>query len=149
MQHRPEVTSEVTKSSSSEVNQSFDQSEKMLEDQDEVMNQVNKEIEDSIDHAPPLVPFVTVMNSGLKAVETNNSYKISIDLKPFNKDVKNVDVQLKGNKVFISASYKSKNNREFSSSSFRQVLTFPVKVDSLKVKQQKTGDFLVITIPKK
>lgn len=110
---------------------------------------INDDIENVVEHSPAGAGFVFVNNKGLKTEETKDAYKIIVDLKPFNKDEKNVDVKTLGNSIIISANYKSKDKNEFSSSQFYQSLSLPIKIDEKTVKKVKQGDSLVIIIPKK
>lgn len=57
-------------------------------------------------------------SASIKTEDLKDSYKITVDLKPFNNDKKNIDVKVKDNIVSISAQYQSKDKNEFSSSQF-------------------------------
>lgn len=120
---------------------------KFIEEQEEAFNKMDDELEDSISQIPQPA-FIYLSNTGLKTLETDDFYKITIDLKPFNNDEKNVNVKINGRKVLISAKYSSKAKKDFSSAQFSQVLVFPEKIHPQYVKKQKQGNLLVITIPK-
>jgi len=87
--------------------------------------------------------------TSIKTEETKDGYKIKIDLKPYNNDPKNVAVKIRGRNVSISAQYQSKNKQGASSSKIYQSFTLPEKIDEKTVKQEKAGNYLVITILKK
>lgn len=131
----------------------MEQNEKMLEDQEKMLDKLDDSLENSmeegIEHAARHGGFFFMRTSGLKTQETKDLYRIIVDLKPFNNDMKNVDVRVKGKNITISAKYKSKNKNEFSSSQFYQTLTLPMKINVDAVKKQKQGDSLVILVPKK
>lgn len=95
-----------------------------------------------------LFQFDTKNYSNIKTEETNDFYKITIDLKPFDNDSKNVNIKVKNNKVTISAQYQLKNKNEFNSSQFYQSLTLPEKIDTKDIKQEIQKNYLIITIPK-
>lgn len=127
---------------------SYDEQEKIMEQQEKFFNKFDSDFDDIIKHSPAKAGFIYMNNSGLKTEETKDQYKIIVDLKPFNNDEKNVDVKVNGRTVSISADYKSKENHEFSSSQFHQTLMLPQKIDESAVKKERKGDSLIITIPK-
>lgn len=133
---------------------SFNNVEKMIERQQDVFdedidNGLENDMDDMVEHAPMSLNFAYMSNNGLKTSETNDAYKVTVDLKPFNSDEKNIDMKVKGNSLYISAKYKSKGQHEFHSSQFYQVLHLPKDANVKGINQQKEGDFLVINIPKK
>lgn len=123
--------------------------EKMMDEQEEYLEKFNHDFDELVEHSPARGSFISINNAGLKTEETKNMYKIIVDLKPFNNDEKNVIIKVKGNTIHISAQYKSKDKNEYSSSQFHQALTFPTKINDKAIKQEKKGDSLIITIPKK
>lgn len=142
------VMNGVRPPSPKDLNEAFERNEKMVEQQEEFFDKFNDEVEDSFKHMPNTARFVYVNNSGLRTQETKDMYKVTVDLKPFNNDEKNVNVEVKNKTVTISAKYKSDDKKQFSSSQFFQTITLPSKIDSSLIKQEKKGNFLVITIPK-
>lgn len=150
----PFVMDGVKSPSPKDMNAIFENNKKMLEQQEEFFDRFNDEVEDSLEHYPTGARFVYVNNNSLSTQETPDMYKVTIDLKPFNNDEKNVQVEVKGKTVTISAKYKSndsddeKEGKQFSSSQFYQTLTLPSKIDEKSVKKQKEGSYLIITIPK-
>lgn len=123
--------------------------EKIIEQQEEFFDKFNHNFDDFVEHTPAGASFIAMNNVGLKTEETKDNYKISVDLKPFNNDEKNVDVKTHGRTVSISAEYKSNDKQNFSSSQFHQTLTLPSKIKTNEIKKEKQGDYLVITLPKK
>lgn len=145
----PFVLEGVKPPSWNDVNSVFEQNKKIMEQQEEFFDKFNDEIENTLEHSPTGARFVYVNNNSLRTQETPDAYKITIDLKPFNNDEKNVKVEVKGKTVTISAKYKSDDDKsKFNSSQFYQSLTLPAKVDEKSIIQKKEGDLLVITIPK-
>jgi len=85
----------------------------------------------------------------VKTDETPQEYKISVKLKPFNNDAKNVEVKTKGKRVSISAEYKNEKDKSYNSSMFYESFVLPSKIDSSMIKKEVKGEYLTITIPKK
>lgn len=127
----------------------LEEQERIMEQQEEFFEKFNHNFDDFVEHTPASASFIAMNNIGLKTEETKDAYKITVDLKPFNKDEKNVKVNIHGKTVSISAEFKSKDKQNFSSSQFHQTLILPSKINTEKVKQEKLDDFLVITLPKK
>lgn len=124
----------------------FDDFEKSLSEQEEF----NKKIDDKLNFIEkrPISTFTIVKNNELKFIETKDAYKITINLKPFNEDPKNVDVKADDNTVIISAKYESKNKDKYSSSQFYQEFELPSEIDEVNIKKEKQGHLLIITLPK-
>lgn len=135
------------------LNRTFGHHERMIESPEEAADKLENDIENeaedlSMSHAPRHGGFFFISTAGLKTQETKDLYKIIVDLKPFNKDMENVNVKVRGNMITISAKYKSNAKNQFSSSQFYQTLTMPMKINSSAIKKHKEGDSLVIVIPK-
>ena len=135
------------------LNSTFEQNERMIEAEDDAADKLDNEIENdmenvSVGHAPRHGGFFFMNTTGLITQETKDLYKIIVDLKPFNKDMGNVNVKVRGNMITISAKYKSNAKNQLSSSQFYQTLTMPMKINSSAIKKHKEGDSLVIVIPK-
>lgn len=127
----------------------MEQQEKIFERDMEFFDRFESDMDDLIEQSPNSAGFIQMTNAGLKTSETPNEYKIEIDLKPFDKNEKNVNVKIKGNTVKISAGYKTKDKTNYNSSQFYQSITLPSKIDASAIKKEKQGDLLIITIPKK
>jgi HSP20 family molecular chaperone IbpA len=84
----------------------------------------------------------------IKTAETPKAYNISVNLKAFNNDPKNVRVKAKGNRISISADYNSKNDDSYKSSAFYESFNLPSKIDASMIKKQVKGNYLTISIPK-
>ena len=138
-------------------NDSLPQFDKIFEKQQKLVDEINKDFDNLMNQnlVPAGFMFLGHNNTGygdstgIKTEEMKDCYKITVDLKPFNKDEKNVDVKVKDSTISISAKYQQKDKSKFSSSQFYQALTLPGKLSSKDIKQQKHGDSLVITISKK
>lgn len=128
--------------------QQLAEQEKIMEQQEEFFDKFNHNFDDFVEHTPAGASFIAMNNIGLKTEETKDAYKISVDLKPFNNDEKNVQIKTHGKTVTISADYKSKDKQNFSSSQFHQTLILPSKIEADEISKVKHGDSLVITLPK-
>lgn len=89
-----------------------------------------------------------IANNNAKIEELKDSYKITIALKPYNNDPKNVNFKIKNNNVTISTKYKSEEKNNYSSSSFYQSFNLADKLDSKKTTKIVNKHNLIITIPK-
>ena len=90
------------------------------------------------------------MSHGVKfvyVVRTPDSYKILVNLVPFDNNEKNVEVKTNDNHLTISAAGEkvSKNKNEIVE--FSQSLTFPEDVDLEKITKIREGNFYVISVP--
>src|SRR5574344_976174 len=75
-------------------------------------------------------------NSGaIKTENLSNAYKITVNLKPFNNDENNVKVKVGKHRIYNSAS-------------IYQTFSVPDKLDKKAVKSIKSGNKLIITVPK-
>jgi HSP20 family molecular chaperone IbpA len=134
-------------------NSSFKQISKMMEEQQKAMDEMADEVEHQREHGPN--PFF-VNNMKLKpkdsvsieSQELGDIYKVTINLKPFGNDAKNIDLKVEGNVVKITAKYDSKDKKLSRSSEIYQSFTLPSKIDEKAIKKTQLGDLLVITIPK-
>lgn len=126
----------------------FNNPDRFMEKQQDFIDKFNNDFEDSIEKSLPKAGFVYFNNSGLKTQETKDAYKITIDLRPFNNDAKNVKFKLDDNRILISAQYKSNDKKNFNSAQFHQEMILPSKIEEDKITQQKKGNFLIITVPK-
>lgn len=126
-----------------------EEQEKFIEQQEEFFEKFNHNFDDFVEHTPANASFIAMNNIGLKTEETKDAYKITVDLKPFNNDEKNVKVKIHGKTVSISAEFKSNDKQNFSSSQFHQTLILPSKINTKEIKQEKLDDSLVITLLKK
>lgn len=123
--------------------------DKMAQEQQQLIDNNDKDLEDSMKHffTKPLLSPPTIGN-GVKLQDKKDKYLISIDLKPFDNNPKNVNVKIDDNKVFISAKYKSKDKNDFHSAQLQQTLILPTDINDETVKQEKIGNSWVITLPK-
>ncbi|EKE04225.1 MAG: hypothetical protein ACD_20C00095G0004 [uncultured bacterium] len=85
----------------------------------------------------------------IKTENNSNEYKITVDLKSLGNDEKNVNLDIKDNRITISAKYENKkDDKILNSSSFYQSFSLSEKIDVSKVKKEKQGNNLIIAIPK-
>lgn len=123
--------------------------ESLIEEQEKFIDKAEDDFEDMMEHAPTPARLVLITSGGINTQELKNAFKVTVDLRPFNNDEKNVKVNTHGDKIFVAAKYRTGQNGDFKSSQLHQMLTFPVKIDTTKIKKQKEGNSLVIIIPKK
>lgn len=128
----------------------------MMENHRRIMDKMNKDMDAMMKEASDSANYVTVNSkvssgsyTGIKTEETPNGYKITIALNSFDNNPDNVKIEVKGNKVIISAQYKSSDKKESTSSQFYQSLTLGEKIDESSIKKHQEGKFLIIEIPKK
>lgn len=129
---------------------------KVIEQQVKIFDKVNKDFEELMNIKPVPSSYMFIgknrinnqSQTSIKTEELKDKYKITVDLKPFNNDEKNVDLKVKDNTISISANYQSKAKNEFNSSHFYQSLTLPEKLNIKEIKQEKKGSYLIITVPK-
>ncbi|MEI7473988.1 MAG: Hsp20/alpha crystallin family protein [bacterium] len=118
--------------------------DKIIQDQNNLIEQMDKDF-----NQLSLFPLAHInMNYSpmIKTENTKDTYKITINLRSFNNDPKNVDFKINNNMVNISAKYQSKDKK--NSSSFSQSFNLTDKVDEAKIKEDKKNGYLIITIPK-
>lgn len=128
----------------------------MMENHRKIMDKMNRDMDAMMKEASDSANYVTVNSkvsegsyTGIKTEETSNLYKITIALSAFDNNPDNVKIEVKGNKVIISAQYKSSDKKESTSSQFYQSLTLSEKIDENSIKKHQEGKFLIIEIPKK
>ena len=79
--------------------------------------------------------------------EKSNSYKMIIDLKPFNNDPKNIEIKIKENQIDAKGlGEKSKKNTE-NVYVFTQKYVLPENIDEDKVTKEKVKNKYIITMP--
>lgn len=128
----------------------------MMENHRKIMEKMNRDMDTMMKQASDSANYVTVNSkvsagnyTAIKTEETPSGYRITIALSSFNNNPDNVNVEVKGNKVIISAQYKSSDKKESSSSQFYQSLVLPEKIDANSIKKHQEGNSLIIEIPKK
>lgn len=108
-----------------------------------------REIDDDFEiPAPkPPVPVPNKMNRIVNIEETPDSYKVYVNLKKFNNDEKNINVQVKPHSIKISGKANVNNKTEQSSFSYSQEMSLSRKVDIDDVTKERMGSRYVITLP--
>lgn len=79
--------------------------------------------------------------------DENDSYKIIINLKPFNNDPKNIKVDIKENKISISGQEEKTGKNAEQVYAFSQSFVLPEKIEVDKVLKEKSGNKYIITLP--
>lgn len=128
----------------------------IMENHQKLIEKMNKDMDAIMKQAPDSAQYFTVNSkvstgnyTAIKTEETPNNYKITISLSAFNNNPDNVKVEVKGNRVIISALYKSNDKKESTSSQFYQALTLPSKIDEKAIKKHQENNLLIIEIPKR
>lgn len=136
-----------------EMSKQFDM---MMENHQKLIDKMNKDMDALMKQNPDSSQYFTVNSkvstgnyTAIKTEETSDAYKITIALSSFNNDPNNVKIDIKGNRVIISALYKANDNKEASSSQFYQSLTLTSKIDANSIKKYQEKNSLIIEIPKK
>lgn len=114
--------------------------DRILEEQDRAFNRFNR--------TP--IGFHSIMQGPnpvtLEQVKDENAYKLIIDLKPFDNNIKNVKVNVDGKRVTVEGvKFKDRNNKE-DLYTFSQTILLPEEIDSATVTQEKVKDKLVVTM---
>lgn len=79
--------------------------------------------------------------------DTTDSYKMIVNLKPFDNNPKNVELTVDGNHVKIKAAgEKNKHNSE-KLYAFSQSFVLPDKIDESKITKEKIKNKYIITLP--
>ena len=99
---------------------------------------------------PRFVHAISPAFASIRTEDNRDSYKILLNLKSFGNNEKNVAVKASGNRLTVIAKYENKDkDRFFNSSNFYQSVLLPKKIDPSKIKKEKKGDMLIISVPKK
>lgn len=145
----PDYLSKMEQQFPQEFDKFVDEIENAIKTQSRKFKDRENELSDNDELLLPPARFVQINNIGLKVQETKDSYKIVFDLRPFNKDEKNVTVGIDEDKLNISAQYKSKDKNGFNSAQFYQTIELPTDIDPNYIEKKKEGDNLIITLHKK
>lgn len=95
-------------------------------------------------------PFLNPFAAGPVKVQTfedDDSYKVVVDLRPFNGDEKNIVVKARPHKVSIEGKYDFKNKHAQKDVSFSQSFSLPEEIEVDKVTKEKKGNSYIITLP--
>ena len=94
------------------------------------------------------------LDNNFEMRETDNGYAIHLDLRGLDQD--KVDVEINQHSVTVTGEYSAREKQagpgsyaySQSTGSFLRTIPLPVDADTAKVKTEKKGDTLVITVPK-
>ncbi len=114
-------------------------------DDEELFKDINKDFE--LMTPKMFAPITTPKFHIVNIEENNDNYKITIDLKQFHDDEKNVMVDVKPNYVKISGKASVKTEKEQSSFSYFQEIPLTKKIELEDIKKEKIGNNYIITIP--
>lgn len=79
--------------------------------------------------------------------DSQDAYKMVIDLKPFNNNANNVSVDVQQNKVSVTGLGEKAGKRSDKVYSFSQSFVLPEKIDTDKVTKVKSGHKYIVTMP--
>ena len=79
--------------------------------------------------------------------DTTDSYKMIINLKPFNNNPNNVKINIDENRISVKASSEKSKKHSDSVYKFTQSFVLPEKIDTEKVTKEKIKNKYVITLP--
>lgn len=79
--------------------------------------------------------------------DDNDSYKMIIDLKPFNDNAKNVNVDIQDNKISVTGLGEKTGRHSDKVYSFSQSFVLPEKIDKAKVTKEQKHHKYIITMP--
>ncbi len=83
----------------------------------------------------------------VKIESKSDKYIITINLKTFDNDPNNLDIDIEENGVKITGKVVKNDGNEVRESSFYQNMIFPNKINEEKSSQQQKGNKLIITLP--
>ena len=134
-------------------NQNPDSTDKLFMDQQNMFNNINREMAEMTKQAQGLSELnnltpVNPNNASIRTQDNGKEYKIIFELKAFGNNEKNINVKVNGNRVTISAKAQNKDSNNFNSSSFYQTFSVPGKIDKSKITKDIKGDTLTYIIPK-
>ncbi len=79
--------------------------------------------------------------------KADNSYKIIIDLRPFDNNERNIEVKTNGNMVTINAAGEKNSHRGQEITRYSQTFAFGEKINSDDITKVRQGNEYIITIP--
>ena len=83
----------------------------------------------------------------VKIESKSDKYIISVNLKTFDNDPNNLDIEIAENGVKITGKVIKNDGNETRESSFYQSVMFPNKINDAKATQEHKGNKLIITLP--
>ena len=83
----------------------------------------------------------------VKIESKSDKYVITVNLKSFDDDANNLDVEIAENGVKITGKVVKNDDNEMRESSFYQSVIFPNKINEDKASQEQKGNKLIITLP--
>ncbi|MBS4760338.1 MAG: Hsp20/alpha crystallin family protein [Clostridium sp.] len=119
----------------------MDNIDKILQEQDKLFNEMTT-----------FPMHYNAMMNVKSPVETykddeNDAYKVIVDLKPFNDNPDNINVDIKSNRVSISGEEEKSGKNSENVYAFSQSFVLPEKIKTNKVKKEKSGHKYIITLP--
>lgn len=83
----------------------------------------------------------------VKIESKSDKYVITINLKSFDDDPDNLDIEIEENGVKITGKVVKNDSEQVRESSFYQSVMFPNKINEQKATQEHKGNKLIITLP--
>lgn len=120
-----------------------------MEDIDRIINEQDKMFEREFGAFPMHNKAVMMVKSPVETYKDDNldAYKMIINLRPFNNNPKNVNVDVQSNRVTVNAAGEKTGRHTDKVYSFSQSFVLPEKIDTLKVTREKKGHNYIITMP--
>ena len=112
-----------------------------------IEREINKDFELLSPRPAMPFPFTPKMDKIVSFEENPNNYKIYINLKKFNNDEKNININIKNHSIKIDGKISSKDENSQSSFSYMQDIPLRQKIETDAVKKEKIGNTYVITLP--
>ncbi len=132
---------------------SHDRYRKKINDYDKIYEKNLREFERAFERANrfemPAMPDFLMNTVNVKTELEDDEYKVIVDLKPFENDENKVHYNISGRKLTIFGKSYVKDKGYEENVSFSQDLILPENADKTKIKKEKDGNKLIISVPLK
>lgn len=120
-----------------------------MEDIDRIINEQDKMFEREMGVLPMHNHALMHVKSPIETFkdDKNNEYKMIINLKPFNNNPKNINLDVQDNRISVSGIGEKSSKNKDKIYSFSQSFVLPEKIDVEKVNKEISGHKYIITLP--
>lgn len=120
-----------------------------MEDIDRIINEQDRMFEREMGAFPLHKQALMHVKSPIETFkdDKNNEYKMIINLKPFNNNPKNINLDIQDNRVSVTGVGEKSGKNTDKVYTFSQSFVLPEKIDLEKVTKEKSGHNYVITLP--
>lgn len=118
--------------------------EQFMKEQERMLGNIDKQV--SNDDIIPLLPPRKMLNL-IHIVKGDDVYKIIVDLKPFDNNTNNINVDVDGRIVTVSGKVEKNKPNSENIMSFSQAYEIPDNFDKTKITKVKKHNKYIITIP--